>query len=378
MEAMSTRMAQTSEKEPDQAEVDTIKAEHADRDDARGRRDTGAQARDATADVRLAYGSIADRGVAGADSDLPHREAIQKSFGDFDIGNVRTRQGGEAAEAGKAMNADAYATGDRIGFSQAPDLHTAAHEAAHVVQQRAGVQLYGGVGREDDGYERHADAVADKVVAGEPADYLLSQMASPGARAAGSSPGVQLKQTKEALPVGEEGFAKMWEAHPHNYQDDDEQNTSSDEVRDEQGLPSYLENTCAIRLSVMLNGTGHAITPAKTRAAGITRAPTYSKKTKQYYIVSAKEMWTYLQKNFRAADIEFPKGKRFKDAEEFQATFDAEVKPLLDGKQGIVAFDKIFSYGGTGHVDLFNGEALSDANGWYPSQHIMLWYISVS
>ncbi|HVV84509.1 MAG TPA: T6SS effector amidase Tae4 family protein [Kofleriaceae bacterium] len=374
-------MAQHAQKEPDLAEVDTVKAEVAEREDA-ARRKKG----DAAADVQLAYGDTAERGVAGASSSLPHLERIQRSFGDFDVSNVKARQGGEAAAASQAMGADAYATGDKVGFKDAPDLHTAAHEAAHVVQQRAGVQFKNGVGREGDAYERHADAVADKVVAGEPADYLLSQMAGSGARAqastgAGSagSAGVQLKATKEELPKGAEGFEQMWDAHPHNYQEDDSQNTSSDEVRDEQGLPDYLENTCAIRLSTMLNNTGHEITPAKTKAAGIARAPIYSKKTKHYYIVSAKEMWTYLQKNFRAADVEFPKGgKRFKDSEEFQAAFDSEIKPLLDGKQGIVAFDKIFSYGGTGHVDLFNGTSLSDASDWYPSQHIMLWYISVA
>ena len=372
---MTMRTAQFAQKQPDEAEVDAISAEQRDREDA-SRRKKG----DAAADVQLAYGQAAEQGVAGASSKLPHLDAIQRSFGDFDVSNIQTRQGGAAADASRAMGADAYATGDRIGFRDAPDLHTAAHEAAHVVQQRAGVQLYGGVGKEGDAYEQHADAVADKVVAGEPADYLLSQMASPAAKSAAAGQGVQLQVAgkKEKLGQGEEAFQQMWDAHPHNYMDDDSQNTSSEEVREEHGLPDYLENTCAIRLSIMLNATGHTITPQKTKAAGITRAPHYSKKTKQYYIVSAKEMWTYLSKNFRAADVEFPKGgKRFKDETEFQATFESEIRPLIDGKQGIVAFDKIFTYGGTGHVDLFNGEQLSDGS-WYPSQHIMLWYISVS
>src|SRR5678810_542863 len=61
------------------------------------------------------------------------------------------------------------------------DLHTAAHEAAHVVQQRGTVQLKGGIGETGDAYERHADAVADRVVQGAPAGDLLDQMASPGA-----------------------------------------------------------------------------------------------------------------------------------------------------------------------------------------------------
>jgi hypothetical protein len=51
------------------------------------------------------------------------------------------------------MGAEAFATGDQVAFGAAPDLHTAAHEAAHVVQQRQGVQLKGGVGEVGDAYE---------------------------------------------------------------------------------------------------------------------------------------------------------------------------------------------------------------------------------
>ncbi|MEO1271891.1 MAG: hypothetical protein AAFX99_27670 [Myxococcota bacterium] len=47
-----------------------------------------------------------------------------------------------------------------------------------MVQQRAGaVQLKGGIGQVGDRYEQHADAVADKVVRGESAESLLSDMA---------------------------------------------------------------------------------------------------------------------------------------------------------------------------------------------------------
>jgi hypothetical protein len=42
-----------------------------------------------------------------------------------------------------------------------------------VVQQRAGVHLAGGVGQEGDPYEQHADAVAQRVVAGQSAEDLL-------------------------------------------------------------------------------------------------------------------------------------------------------------------------------------------------------------
>jgi hypothetical protein len=65
------------------------------------------------------------------------------------------------------------------------DLFTEAHEAAHVVQQRGGVQLKGGVGAAGDTYERHADAVATAVVRGESAESLLDPVAGGGSIASG-------------------------------------------------------------------------------------------------------------------------------------------------------------------------------------------------
>jgi hypothetical protein len=193
------------------------------------------------------------------------------------------------------------------------------------------------------------------------------------AEGAGSSP----VQMKEKLPEGEEGFKKMWEAHPHNYQDDPSQNKSSEDLLEEEGLGSWITNTCAVRLSVMLNNTGFPITPAKVQAAGIKRKPTYSKKTKQYYILAASEMWTYLAKNFRKADQIFPEAGMYKDQTEFQAAFDKEIKPIVSARKGIVAFETIFGYSGTGHVDIFDGETLSDAGGWYPCKKLHLWYTVV-
>ncbi len=119
-------------------------------------------------------------GVRGSGGALPHLEAIQKSFGQHDVTAVQAFVGGSAREATEAMGAEAYATGNKIAFGGSPSLHTAAHEAAHIVQQRAGVQLKGGVGQVGDVYERHADAVADLVVQGKSAEPLLSGFASGG------------------------------------------------------------------------------------------------------------------------------------------------------------------------------------------------------
>ncbi len=121
-------------------------------------------------------------GVAGAGLPLPYLQQIQRAFGPrHDLSTVRAEVGGAAADANAAMGSIAYAVGDTVAFAGAPDLHTAAHEAAHVIQQRAGVSLPGGVGTQGDTYERHADAVADTVVAGGSAVALLDGLAAAGA-----------------------------------------------------------------------------------------------------------------------------------------------------------------------------------------------------
>ncbi len=129
--------------------------------------------------------AAAAHGLSAPATSLPFLDQIQRSFGaDHDVSGVQAHVGGAAAEASAAMGAEAYATGDHVAFARSPDLHTAAHEAAHVVQQAQGVNLYGGVGQAGDAYERAADAVADRVVAGEPAADLLGARTG-GAAAAG-------------------------------------------------------------------------------------------------------------------------------------------------------------------------------------------------
>jgi len=110
--------------------------------------------------------------------------------------------GPEADEASSELGAKAYASGDRVAFAGgAPDLHTAAHEAAHVVQQQQGVHLAGGVGKDGDDHERHADAVADRVVRGQSAEALLDAAPGGGARAGGASAGVQRSALQFAKPA---------------------------------------------------------------------------------------------------------------------------------------------------------------------------------
>lgn len=305
---------------------------------------------------------LAKAGFSAPARDLPHRTRMEQAFGQ-PLGHVKAHVGPEASEASAAMGAEAVAYGSHVAFDRAnPSVETVAHEVAHVVQQSARPGSSGGEAGVAD-LEREADRA--------------SELASAGAAVTGMTPAKAAVRKKEKLPKGKEAFEKMWAAHPHNHQDDPSQNTESADLLEEIGLPTDW-NTCAIRLSSMLNKIGLTITPAKVKAAGIARRPYYSRKTKQFYILSAKEMWTYLSKNFRKADAIYPAaGKTWKNQEEFAKAFEQTVKPIVQGRKGIVAFEKIFGYGGTGHVDLFDGLKLSDAPDWYPSMRLHLWYVVV-
>ena len=150
----------------------------------------------AATDDPLAIHAAAVRGTIGGGGALPHLARIQSAFGGHDVSMVQAHTDARAAAAARAMGAEAFATGLHVAFaSPAPSLHTAAHEAAHVVQQRAGVHLQGGVGAAGDPHERHADAVADAVVEGRSAEALLDRYAPPG-----DVPALQAKRV--AIPSG--------------------------------------------------------------------------------------------------------------------------------------------------------------------------------
>lgn len=101
------------------------------------------QRKGAAAENASTVHQAAEYGVSGNAQALPHQDKIQAAFGSHDVRGIQAYVGGPAAEASEAMGASAYATGNSVAFASTPDLHTAAHEATHVVQQRGGVQLKG-------------------------------------------------------------------------------------------------------------------------------------------------------------------------------------------------------------------------------------------
>jgi hypothetical protein len=144
--------------------------------------------------------AAAERGTATPSTTLPYRAELEASLG-HDLSGVQAHVGGAAEKAAADMGAEAFATGDHVVLPANPSLHTVAHEVAHVVQQRDGVQLAGGVGAAGDVYERHADTVADRVVRGEPSGDLVT-----GTTAAGPVSSAVQKQ-ESAAPAAAEAEA---------------------------------------------------------------------------------------------------------------------------------------------------------------------------
>jgi len=162
--------------------------------------------RDATAQVEdpARVHAAAARGTATPATRLPHADQIQRAFGRHDISGIQAHVGDEAAESARDMGAQAYAMGDHVVLAPGADLHTVAHEAAHVVQQRGGVHLKGGVGAVGDRYEQHADAVADLVVAGQSAEAVLDPHAP-----AGGAPGAGTAPVQRWVQPGEDAAANQ-------------------------------------------------------------------------------------------------------------------------------------------------------------------------
>ncbi|HEY0478161.1 MAG TPA: DUF4157 domain-containing protein [Kofleriaceae bacterium] len=135
--------------------------------------------------------AAAARGAATPATKLPYVDRIQRAFGRHDISGIQAHVGADAAASARDMGAQAYAMGDHVVLGDGADLHTVAHEAAHVVQQRGGVQLAGGVGKVGDRHEQHADEVAGLVVQGKSAEASLDAYA-PGSGTHGQDPGAAL------------------------------------------------------------------------------------------------------------------------------------------------------------------------------------------
>ena len=275
---------------------------------------------------------VAARGVVGGGGALPHKEAIAASFGAEHAGaldGIQAHVGGNAAAATETLGAQAYAAGSSVAFGGQPDLHTAAHEAAHVIQQKGGVQLKGGVGEAGDSYERNADEVADRVVQGKSAADLLPAATGGGESAVQSKPvqflghklGEKLPEGAEAPKYGEdddqrrysrEQYQEMWEKEQQKKLSAGEKSTI------ERGCIGLTANNIAgggnpLDHALKVYGTfeqAHKFMADKNAELHALRADPQTAKTapEGEYIMFAKMFWS----NQAAGDNSKPDDKAFR------------------------------------------------------------------
>ncbi len=117
----------------------------------------------------LSPNAIARSGLSGRPVALPHRSAIERSYG-VSLDGVYAYTDPAAQAACRALGKQAFAIGNRVAFATAsPDLHVAAHEAAHTLEDPGAAGVVGGSADS----EAMADAAADRVVAGNDASDLV-------------------------------------------------------------------------------------------------------------------------------------------------------------------------------------------------------------
>jgi len=132
---------------------------------------------------------------------LPFLPTIQTLFGRFNVTDVRSTVGGAGAGRSQALGASAYTLGRNVVFRDQPDLFTAAHEAAHVVQQTY---------RTRDDSEGHADAVARALVEGRSAEALFYRAGAQTFRTNTESSSIRMlrrfAQTTITIPTDRDSF----------------------------------------------------------------------------------------------------------------------------------------------------------------------------
>jgi hypothetical protein len=173
---------------------------------------------------------VAEGGFQGGGHEIPHRQAMEQSFG-MDFGHVRAHTDAGASRANDTLGSHAYAMGDQVAFKTAsPSPALTAHELTHVVQHSQNPQGKTD-GSVDTAGEAEAEAVEAAVSAGKPAHTALrggGGAGGPGLKSIAAGPA--LRKRGPALEGGEgsrfgmgmtfslEGFEKsydytIWKGH---------------------------------------------------------------------------------------------------------------------------------------------------------------------
>lgn len=170
---------------------------------------------------KLNVSTQASAAVASAGSTLPHQERLQPLFGHHDLSTIRAHTNSASQQATRNAGANGLATGSDVAFAAEPDVALAAHEAAHIIQQRGGASPSGGVGDSGDTWEKNAEEVAELASRGESVEHLLDPFArSGGSNTAATGGPVQLSIGVHVGAAGDQfmidNVRPGWRAHANN------------------------------------------------------------------------------------------------------------------------------------------------------------------
>jgi|GEM_PF-3206563 len=173
---------------------------------------------------------VAEGGFQGGGHEIPHRAAMEQSFG-MDFGHVRAHTDAGASRANDTLGSHAYAMGDQVAFKSAsPSPALTAHELTHVVQHSQNPQGKTD-GSVDTAGEAEAEAVEAAVSSGKPAHTALRSGpggGGPGLKSIGRAPAFKRGPALEGGEGGSkfgmgmtfslEGFEKsydytIWKGH---------------------------------------------------------------------------------------------------------------------------------------------------------------------
>ena len=247
------------------------------------------------------------------------RAEMESSFGrDFSDVHIHTDQ--EALEMNKELGAQAFTHGKDIYFNSgkyhpetATGKHLLAHELTHVVQQNA-----------------QAPKASSQISKYTHSENLISRKGD--------------EDKREALP----SFDKMWSSFPTGSAEDVKKFIGGKVNYD------WIKNTCAIRMSRVLNYTGHPIPFTKTSKDQLT----VSGADKKWYFFRISTLRPFIEKKFGAPDVKF--------------TPPYDMNELKKHK-GIILFDVDVWKDATGHFTLWNGTRAADKSFFKEAKAVYLW-----
>ncbi len=153
-------------------------------------------------------------------------------------------------------------------------------------------------------------------------------------------------------PASLPDFETMWNAFPKG---------SAKEVKEAIGGKvnyDWVTNTCAIRISRVLNYTGHPIPYTKIEKEDSTEQLTISGKDKKWYFFRIRNLRPFIELQFGPPDVTL------------QAPFDLQE---LAKYKGIILFDVDVWEDATGHYTLWNGTTCADHCYFDKAKTVSLW-----